>query len=94
MYAWQWSEREGEDLETLSEWVKAVRSIKQIRIHKLGRSMNTNAKSVFIDPSVARQLCKLHDIYVVVAANKAPYNIVFVCKSHYTCLIKELGVGN
>ena len=33
-YARQWAKREKEDLDTLSEWVKSVRSLKQIRIKK------------------------------------------------------------
>ena len=33
--------------------------------------------------------------YVIVSANKAPKNIVFMCKSHYIdILIKELGIDN
>ena len=37
----------------------------------------------------------LHDKYIIVSADKAPNNIVFVCKSHYIdCLIKELGIDN
>jgi hypothetical protein len=32
---------------------------------------------------------------VIVSADKAPNNIVFVCKSHYIyCLVKELGIDN
>ena len=45
-----------------------------VRIHKLKRSMNTHAKSVFKDPSVARHLSELHDKYVVVPTDKAPNN--------------------
>ena len=33
-YARQWAKREKEDLDTLSEWVKSVKSLKQIRIKK------------------------------------------------------------
>ena len=34
----------------------------------------------------------LHDTYVVVPADKAANNIVFVCRRYYyECLIKELG---
>jgi RAB protein geranylgeranyltransferase component A len=33
-YARQWAKREKEDLDTLSEWVKSVRSLIQIRIKK------------------------------------------------------------
>ena len=36
-----------------------------------------------------------HDKYVIVPADKASNNIVFVCKSYYfECLIKELGMHN
>jgi hypothetical protein len=37
----------------------------------------------------------LHDKSVIVPADKASNNIVFVCKSYYyECLIKELGIDN
>ena len=57
--------------------------------------MSAHEKSVFKDPSVARHLSELHEKYVVVPTDKAPNNIVFVCKSHYIgCLIKELGINS
>jgi hypothetical protein len=39
----------------------------------------------------AKHLSLLHNKYAIVSADKAPNNIVCVCKSHY---IKELGVDN
>jgi hypothetical protein len=94
-YARQWTKREKEGLDTLSEWVKSVRSLIQIRIWKLSGSMSTRSTSIFKDANVAKHLSLLHDKYVIVSADKAPNNIVFVCKSHYTdCLIKELGIDN
>ena len=37
----------------------------------------------------------LHDKYVLVSVDKAPNNIVFMCKSHYVySLIMKLGIGN
>ena len=47
-------------------------SLIQIRIHKWKSCMNTNAKSVFKDPNVARCSFGLYDTYVVVPAEKAP----------------------
>ena len=92
-YARQWAKREKEDLDTLSEWVKSVSSLIQIRIKKLGGAMSTCSTSIFKDPNVAKHLSPLHDKYGIVSADKAPNNIVFVCKSHYIdCLIKELGI--
>jgi hypothetical protein len=90
-YARQWAKREKEDLDTLSEWVKNVRSLIQIRIKTLSGSMSARSTSTFKNPNVARHLSLLHDKYVFVSADKAPNNIVFVCKSHYIdCLIKGL----
>jgi hypothetical protein len=92
-YARQWTKREKEGLDTLSEWVKSVRSLIQIRIWKLSGSMSTRSTSIFKDPNVAKHLSLLHDKYVIVSADKAPNNIVVVCKSYYIdCLIKELGI--
>jgi hypothetical protein len=94
-YVRQWAKREKEDLNTLSEWVKSVRSLIQIRVKKLSGSMSTRSTLIFKDPNVAKHLSLLHDKYVIVSADNAPNNIGFVCKSHYIdCLIKELGIDN
>ena len=81
-YATQWEKRKKEDLDTLSEWMKSVMSLIQIRIKKLSGSMSTRSASIFKDPNVAKHLYLLHDKYGVVSADKTPNNIVFVCKSH------------
>ena len=52
----------------LSEWIKAVRSLIQLRIKKLLMSMNTKATSIFKNPEVAGTLSSIHDQYVVVPA--------------------------
>ena len=39
--------------------------------------------SIFKAPNVAKHLSHLHDKYIVIPADKAPNNIVFVCKSHF-----------
>ena len=55
--------------------------------------MSTRSTSIFKDPNVAKHLSLLNDKYVIVSADKAPNNIVFVCKSHYIdCVIKELSI--
>ena len=88
-YARQWAKREKEDVDTLSEWVKAVRSLIQIRIKTLNGSIKLMQDLFSKDPNVAKHLSYLHDKYVVVHADKAPNNIVFVCKAHHIdCLIK------
>ena len=60
---------------------ECVRSL--IQIINFFKSLKTQTK----------HLSLLHDKYRIVSADKAPNNIVFVCKSHYIdCLIKELGI--
>ena len=87
--------REKEDFDTLSEWV-SVRSLIYIKINQPNGSMSTCNTSIFKDPNVyTKHLSHLHDNYVVVPAEKASSNIVFVYKSHYIdCLIKELCIDN
>ena len=79
-YARQWAKREKENLDTLSEWVKSVRSLIQIKIKKLNWSMSTRTTSIFKDPNVAKHLSHFHDKYVVVPADKIPNHIVFASK--------------
>jgi hypothetical protein len=50
---------------------------------------------LFKEQEAVKCLSSLHDRYVIVPADKASNNIVFVCKSYYfECLIKELGINN
>ena len=57
--------------------------------------MSTDNISIFQDPCVVDNLSTLHDKYVVVPADKASNNIIFVCKKYYIdCLISELGPNN
>ena len=94
-YARDWSKREKVEPDTLSEWIKSIRSLIQIRIKKLAGSMSTKGSNVLKNPDVKKTLSTLHDKYVVIPADKASNNIVFVCKNYYIeCLIKELGLNN
>jgi hypothetical protein len=83
------------ELESLSDWVRTIRSLVQGRIHKLKNCVNSRPKSVFKDQEAVKCLSSLHDKYVIVPVDKASNNIVFVCKSYYfECLIKELGINS
>jgi len=49
--------------------------------------MSTNATSECKDHEVVGTLSIIHDKYVVVPADKAPNNIVLICRKNYTdCL--------
>ena len=91
-YARRWAKSEGEELDTLSEWIKSIRKLLKSRINHLAGKMRTIYPSVFKKPEVVNELHRLHENFVLVPADKASNNIVFVCKSHYyTCLLNELG---
>ena len=69
-YARQWTPRDREDIDTLSEWIKDVGSLVQSRILK---------KMCLW----AITLSDLHDIYVFVPECKASNNIVFAYSSFF-----------
>ena len=51
-YARRWTKREVDqdpELESLSDWVRTIRSLVQGRIHKLKNCVNSRPKSVFKD---------------------------------------------
>jgi hypothetical protein len=53
--------------------------------------MRTIYPSVFKKPEVVNELRRLHDNFVLVPANKASNNIVFIWKNYYYgCLLNEL----
>jgi len=55
-YAIQWTIGEMDDLDTLSERVKSVRSLIQIIIKKLSGSIRTRSTSIFKDPNATKHL--------------------------------------
>ena len=81
-YARKWAKQEVE-LDTLSERVKSVKHHLKRRIYMVSRSVNTKPKSTLDDPVVSRYLEDLHDHFVIVPADKAPNNVVFICKAFY-----------
>ena len=90
-YARKWAKQEEVELDTLSEWVKSVKHHLKRRIYMVSRSVNTKPKSTLDDPFVSRYLEDLHDHFVIVPADKAPNNVVFICKAfYYSCLREEL----
>ena len=64
-------------------------------IYMVNRSVNTKPISIFDDAVVSRRLADLHDRFVIVPADKASSNVVFICKTYYySCLQKELVDNN
>jgi hypothetical protein len=57
-------------LESLSDWVRTIRSLVQGRIHKLKNCVNSQPKSVFKDQEAVKCLSSLLDKYVILPANR------------------------
>jgi hypothetical protein len=63
-YARRWIKREVDqdlELESLSDWVRTIRSLVQGRIHKLKNCVNSRPKSVFKDQEAVKCLSQVDD---------------------------------
>ena len=77
-YARRWAKKGDVEIDTLSKWVKSVMSLINRRVSVLSRTMSRRHESVFDDPDVAAELAEIHEKFVVVPADKAFNNIVFI----------------
>ena len=86
-----YAKQEEVELDTLSEWIKSFKHQLKRRIYMVSRSANTKQILCFDDEVVSRLWADLHDCFVIVPADKASNNVVFICKTYYySCLQKEL----
>ena len=88
-YIKRWSKREKADPSVLDDWFELVKQ----KIGDSIRHINTGAlqkpNEILKDPTVQEVLAELHRKYVAVPADKAPNNIIFVCKYYYYKVIVE-----
>jgi len=85
-YTRKWAKQEEVKLNTVTHSGK--------KIGKLSRSMGSKVRSMFNNKGVVDNLTDLHTKYVVVPADKASSNIVFVCKTYYIeCLHSVVKAG-
>jgi hypothetical protein len=77
-YARSWEKSEGEELDTLSEWIKSIRKLLKSRIYYLLGKMHTIYPSVFKKPEAVNELHRLHDNFVLVPSEEGSNNIFFV----------------
>ena len=75
-YARKWTKQKKEEVDTLSEWAKAIMSLVQIRINIFKMSMSTKAISVLKDSDLTETMSTIHEKYVVFPADKTRNNIV------------------
>ena len=94
-YALQWAKWEMVELSVLSSWKEMVKSQIEERISKLKQNLKQPTGKVLQNADVKACLSDLHNKYVFVPADKAPNNIIIICKRYYIkTLIEELGLDN
>ena len=93
-YSRQWAKCDKEDLDTLYQWVKSVRSLIQIIIKKESSgSMSTRSTLIFKDSNVSKHLSLLHDKCYCLPPSRY-LALMFLGVNYIECLIKELGIDN
>jgi len=89
----KWSKLEGYRVSALDEWSETVKLIIKNRISKLQRRKFRVRSKILQDRHVKAYLSELQEKYVLVPADKAGNNIIFVCKYYYVqTLMRELGL--
>ena len=91
----KWAKREIVDLSVLLSWKEMIKGQIEERISKLKQNVKHPTGKVLQNVDVKACLSDLHNKYVFVPADKAPNNIIIVCKRYYIeTLIKELRLDN
>ena len=94
-YALQWAKREMVELSVLSYWKEMVKGQIEERISKQKQNFKQPTGKVLQNADVKACPSDLHGKYVFIPADKAPNNIIILCKRYYIeTLIKELGLDN
>ena len=94
-YTKNWSKREGCHVSALEEWSETVKLIIQNKINNLQRRNFRPCHKPLEDRHVMARLRELQEKYVLVPADKAGNNIIFVCKYYYIhTLMEELGINS
>ena len=79
----------------LEEWSETVKLIISNRINSLQHRSFLPCHRILEDPHIKAYLTELQSKYVLVPADKADNNIIFVCKYYYIhTLIEELGINS
>ena len=82
-------------MSALEEWSETVKLIIRNRINSLQRHNFSPRHKILEDKHVMAHLKELQRKYVLVPADKAGNNIIFVCKYYYIhTLMEELGINS
>ena len=81
-YELQWAKRKMVELSVLSSWKEMVKDQIEKRISKLKQNFKQPTGKVLQNVDVKACLSGLHNKYVFVPADKAPNNIIIICKRY------------
>ena len=94
-YTKNWSKRERYHVSALEEWSETVKLIISSRITNLQHRNFGPCHKILDEPHIKTYLTELQNKYVLVPADKAGNNIMFVCKYYYIrTLMEELGINS
>ena len=93
-YALQWAKQEIVQLSVLPSSKETVKGQIEERISKLKQNFKKPTGKVLQNVDMKACLSDLHNKYVFVSVDKAPNNIIIICKRYFETLIKELGLDN
>ena len=82
-YALQWAKQEMVVLSVLSSWKEMVKYQIEEHFSKLKQNFEQPTGKVLQNADVKACLSDLHNKYVFVPADKAPNNIIIICKRYY-----------
>ena len=82
-------------MSALEAWSETVKLIISNRISNLEHRSFRPCHKILEDPHIKAYLTELQSKYVLVPADKAGNNIIFVCKYYYVhTLMEELGINS
>ena len=82
-------------MSALEEWSETVKRIISNGINSLQHRSFLPCNRILEDPHIKAYLTELQSKYVLVPADKAGHNIIFVCKYYYIhTLMEELGINS
>ena len=67
----------------LKDWLELVKKKVLQAIYHIDTNALPKAKQVLKDPFAQEELANLQSKYVIVPADKAPNNVIFICKKYY-----------
>ena len=92
-YGKKWCKREGCHCEVLEEWISTVKEIVHKKIKNLRKKSVPYRPAILQDPNVKACLTQLQNKFVLVPADKASNNVIFICRWYYLRVVcNELGL--